>query len=78
MPHDPFGICYKGKKSPGGCIQEGKAFRGRYTLRNADEETLALSTNRKFLKIIDRSRVRVKREGAISPGKLRRRLGLEK
>ena len=48
------------------------------TLRNADEETLALSTNRKFLKIIDRSRVRVKKEGAISAGKLRRRLGLDK
>jgi cytidylate kinase len=37
-----------------------------------------LSTNRKFLKIIDRFGAGVKREGAISAGKLRRRLGLGK
>jgi len=43
-----------------------------------DEETVALSTNRKFLKIIDRSRARVKREGGISASELRRRLGLAK
>jgi antitoxin (DNA-binding transcriptional repressor) of toxin-antitoxin stability system len=58
--------------------KRGKPFAAVIPLRNADDETLALSTNRKFLKIIDMSRARVKREGTISPGKLRRRLGLEK
>jgi hypothetical protein len=47
-------------------------------IRNADEETVALSTNRKFLKIIKRSRARVKKEGAVSAAELRRRLGLVK
>jgi hypothetical protein len=68
----------KARKAPVVVYKREKPFAAVIPLRNADEETLALSTNRKFLKIIDRSRVRVKREGAISPGKLRRRLDLEK
>jgi hypothetical protein len=58
--------------------KRGKPFAAVIPLRNADDETLALRTNLKFLKIIDRSRARVKREGAVSAGKLRRRLDLEK
>lgn len=57
--------------------ERGRPFAAVIPLRNADDETLALSTNRKFFKIIDRSRARVKREGAISAAKLRRRLGVE-
>ena len=41
-------------------------------------ETLALSTNQKFLRVIEKSRDRAKREGTISAAELRRRLGLEK
>jgi antitoxin (DNA-binding transcriptional repressor) of toxin-antitoxin stability system len=66
------------RKAPIVVYKRGRPFAAVIPLRNADEETLALSTNRKFLKIIDRSRARVKREGAISAGKLRPRLGLEK
>jgi hypothetical protein len=47
-------------------------------IRNADEETVTLSTNRKFMKIIERSRARVKKQGGIPAGELRRRLGLTK
>ena len=68
----------KARKAPVVVYKRGKPFAALIPLCNADDETLAISTNRKFLKIIDRSRARVKREGAISAGKLRRRLGLEK
>ena len=68
----------KARKAPVVVYKRGKPFAAVIPLRNADEETLALSTNRKFLKIIDRSRVRVKREGAISAKELRRRPDPEK
>ena len=46
------------KRRKGSCdhYQAGQAFRGVVPIRNADEDTVALSTNRKFLKIIGRSR----------------------
>jgi transcription elongation factor len=56
----------------------GKPFAAVIPIRNADEETVALSTNRKFMTIIDRSRARIKKAGGISATELRRRLGLEK
>ena len=59
-------------------FKRGKLFAVVIPIRNADEETLALSTNRKFLKIIDRSRSRLKKEGGISASELRRRLGLKR
>jgi len=59
-------------------VKHGKPFAAVVPIRNADEETVALSTNRKFLKIIDRSRSRLKKEGGISASELRRRLGLKK
>lgn len=60
-------------------VKRGKPFAAVVPIRNADDdETLALSTSRKFAKIIERSRSRVKREGAISASELRRRLGLKK
>jgi antitoxin (DNA-binding transcriptional repressor) of toxin-antitoxin stability system len=57
----------KARKNPVVVFKRGKPFAALIPIRNADEETLALSTNRKFLKIIDRSRSRVKKDGAISP-----------
>lgn len=43
-------------------------------IENADLETVSLSTNPKFLDLIDRSRSRVRTEGAISSEEMRRRL----
>ena len=68
----------KARKGPVIVYKAGKPFAAVIPIRNADEETLALSTNRKFLKIIERSRSRVKKEGALSASELRRRLGLAK
>jgi antitoxin (DNA-binding transcriptional repressor) of toxin-antitoxin stability system len=59
-------------------IKRGKPFAAVIPIRNADEETIALSMSRKFVNIIERSRTRVKKEGVISASALRRRLGLEK
>jgi antitoxin (DNA-binding transcriptional repressor) of toxin-antitoxin stability system len=67
----------KARKDPVVVFKRGKPFAAVIPIRNADEETLALSTSRKFLKIIERSRSRLKKEGAISARELRRRLGLE-
>ena len=68
----------KARKDPIVVFKRGKPFAAVIPIRNADEETLALSTNRKFLKIIDRSRSRLKKEGGISASELRRRLGLKR
>src|SRR5215470_2233215 len=68
----------KARKDPIIVVKRGKPFAAVIPIRNADEETVTLSTNRKFLKIMDRSRTRAKKEGAISAGELRRRLGLAK
>jgi mRNA-degrading endonuclease RelE of RelBE toxin-antitoxin system len=66
------------EKPLGSYNKKGRPFAAVIPLRNANEETLALSTSRKFLKIIDRSRVRVKREGAFRRANYARHLGLEK
>ena len=68
----------KARKDPVIVIKRGKPFAAVIPIRNADEETVALSTSRKFVAIIERSRNRVKKEGAISASELRQRLGLEK
>ena len=41
---------------------------------NADLETVSLSTNRKFMRIIERSRKRQRKEGDVSSDEMRRRL----
>ena len=68
----------KARKAPVIVFKRGKPFAAVVPIRNADDETVALSTSRKFAKIIERSRARVKKEGAISANELRRRLGLKK
>jgi hypothetical protein len=68
----------KARKAPGVVYKKGRPFAAVIPLRNANEETLALSTSRKFLKIIDRSRVRVKREGAFRRANYARHVGLQK
>ena len=42
-------------------------------IANADVETVSLSTNPQFLDLIERSRVRVRKEGGISTREMRRR-----
>ena len=44
-------------------------------IENTDMETVALSTNPRFMALIERSRTRQKAEGGISSAELRRRLG---
>ena len=43
-------------------------------LVNADLETVSLSSNPRFLELIEHSRLRLAEEGAISPEDVRRRL----
>ena len=57
----------KARKDPIIIIKRRKPFAAVIPIRNADEETVLLSTNRKFLKIMNRSRARGE--------KRRRRLG---
>jgi antitoxin (DNA-binding transcriptional repressor) of toxin-antitoxin stability system len=66
----------KARKDPIIVIKRGRPFAAVVPIRNADEETVALSTNRKFMTIIDRSRARAKKEGGIAAKELRRRLGI--
>jgi len=44
-------------------------------IENADLETIALSTNRQFIDLIERSRARSEAEGGLSSEEMRRRLG---
>ena len=68
----------KARKEPVVVFKRGKPFAAVIPIRNADEETVSLSANRKFLAIVERSRSRTKKEGAISSKELRRWLGLKK
>jgi prevent-host-death family protein len=65
------------EKDPIIVLKRGKPMAAVIPLRNIDEETLALSTNKNFMKIIEKSRVKLKKHGGISPKELRRRLGLK-
>jgi prevent-host-death family protein len=68
----------KARKDPVIIVKRGKPFAAVVPIRNADEETVTLSINRKFLRVIERSRARLKKESSIPTGELRRRLGLTK
>jgi len=52
---------------------QGQPVAALVPIENADLETVALSTNRQFLDLIERSRARVSAEGAISSEEMRRR-----
>ncbi len=56
---------------------DGQPVAALMALHNADLETISLSTNPKFIDMIERSRERQKREGGISSAEMRRRLGLD-
>lgn len=52
---------------------KGQPVAALVPIENADLETIALSTNRQFLDLIERSRARVRSEGSISSEEMRRR-----
>ena len=53
----------------------GKPVAVLVVIKNADLETAALSTDPKFVALIERSRARLKAEGGLSSDEMRRRLG---
>jgi antitoxin (DNA-binding transcriptional repressor) of toxin-antitoxin stability system len=53
--------------------EQGKPVAVLIPIENADLETVALGTNRRFIELIERSRVRVRAEGEISSEQMRRR-----
>jgi hypothetical protein len=67
----------KARKGPVIVVKGGRPFAAVVAIRNADDETVSLSTNQKFLAIIERSRSRVKKDGGISGKEIRRRLRLD-
>ena len=64
------------RKEPVILTAHGKPIAALITMRNVDWETASLSTNPRFLAIIERSRARHKAEGGLSSDEMRRRLGL--
>ncbi len=56
----------------------GKPVAALVSIKNADLETVTLSTSPEFIDLIERSRARLRAEGGISTEEMRRRLGLEK
>ena len=51
----------------------GRPVAALVPIENADLETVALSTNRQFLDLIERSRSRVHAEGGVSSEEMRKR-----
>ena len=56
--------------------KRGKPVAALVSLKSIDAETLSLSTNLRFLALIEKSRARLKREGGISSAEVRRKLKL--
>ena len=64
------------RKQPVIVTRKGKPLAALVSIENADDKTVALSTNPKFLALIERARVGHKREGGVNSKELRRRLSL--
>jgi PHD/YefM family antitoxin component YafN of YafNO toxin-antitoxin module len=56
----------------------GQPVAALVTLENVDMETIALSTNPKFIELIEQSRAKRRAEGGVSSVEMRRRLGLSR
>ncbi len=54
---------------------EGKPVAALMALENTDLESVSLSTNPAFLRLIERSRARHREEGGVSSEEMRRKLG---
>jgi len=61
-------------KEPLIVTKRGRPVAALMPIENADDETVSLSTNRRFLALIERSRQRHDTEGGISTEEMRRRL----
>jgi len=57
---------------------DGKPVAALMPIEDADMETISLSTNPKFLRIIERSRKRQQKGGGISSEEMRKRLGIRR
>ena len=66
----------KAGKEPMVLTMGGRPVAALIVIRNTDLETASLSTNPKFLALIERSRIRRRAEGGISSEEMRRRLGI--
>ena len=60
-------------KGPVIVTSEGRPVAALVPIENTDLETAALSTNRQFIDLIERSRARVRAEGGIPSDEMRRR-----
>ena len=58
--------------------QQGKPVAVLLALDNADLEAVSLSTNPRFLELIERSRLRLAQEGGLSSEEVRRQLGIDR
>lgn len=61
-------------KEPVVITSDGTPIAALVSIENADLETVSLSTNPKFLELIERSRARQRAEGGVSADEMRRRL----
>ena len=68
----------EGEKYSSGDVRSPKPVSAVIPLQNTGAETVALSTNKNFIAIIEKSRSSLKKHDGISPKELRRRLGLKK
>lgn len=64
------------EREPVVITRDGRPIAALLAIENADLESVSLSTNPKFLALIERSRARQTTEGGISGEEMRRRLGL--
>lgn len=58
--------------------RQGKPIAVLLPLENADLETVSLSTNPRFLELIERSRSRLIEEGGLSSEEIRRQLSMDR
>jgi prevent-host-death family protein len=56
----------------------GQPIAALVTLENVDMETISLSTNPKFIELIERSRAKRRSEDGVSSAEMRRKLGLSR
>jgi prevent-host-death family protein len=66
------------RKGPLILTSGGRPVAALLPVDNADSETVTLSTNPKFIALIERSRMRQKVEGGLSSKEMRRRLALKR
>ena len=66
----------KARNEPVVVTDHGRPIAVLLPLENTDLETASLSSNRRFLELIERSRSRLRQEGGVPSDEVRRQLGL--